>query len=115
MNYFFNIEIKAFFHSSHLLTSFCRSIVEAIIDSEWWESGFIGKNGHHCENFRMLVMSHPELALKVQEKCVERVSNLETRYDFRLYNDNYYIPAGKGDIFKPINKFESVIYRYIFL
>lgn len=69
------------------------SIVEAIIDSEWWESGFTGKNGHHCENFRMLVMFYPELALEVQEKCVERVSSSETRYDLRLYNDNYYIPA----------------------
>ncbi|XP_042868459.1 transient receptor potential cation channel subfamily A member 1 homolog isoform X2 [Penaeus japonicus] len=82
------------------------SVVEAIIDSEWWESGFIGKNGHHCENFRILVKDYPDLALKVQEKCVKRVSNSETKYDFRLYNDNYYIPSDTEK--RALSPFDSV-------
>lgn len=71
--------------------------VEAIIGSSWWKAGFIGENGHHCQNFRVLVEHHPGLALKVQDKCIER-SESKVTYNFRFIEDNYYIPTAPGKI-----------------
>ncbi|XP_045606736.1 transient receptor potential cation channel subfamily A member 1 homolog isoform X2 [Procambarus clarkii] len=71
------------------------TVVEAIIDSSWWQAGFRSKNEHHCQNFRQLVEYHPGLALKVQDKCVDR-SKSKTIYDFRFYEDNYYIPTASS-------------------
>ncbi|KAK4296890.1 hypothetical protein Pmani_030647 [Petrolisthes manimaculis] len=76
-------------------------VVEAIIDSEWWESGFRGENGHHCHIFRDLVREHPDLAHKAQDKCIKKPSNpcdpdAVTTYKFLFYEDNYHVPKGKA-------------------
>lgn len=82
-----------------LLSHLFRVAVEAIIDSQWWESGFRGENGHHCHIFRDLVREHPELAHKAQDKCIRKPfdpcdPNAVTTYDFLFYEDNYYVPTG---------------------
>lgn len=76
-----------------------RIAVEAIIDSQWWESGFRGENGHHCYIFRDLVREHPELAHKAQDMCIKKPfdpcdPNAVTTYNFIFYEDNYYVPTG---------------------
>nr|XP_053645953.1 serine/threonine-protein phosphatase 6 regulatory ankyrin repeat subunit A-like [Cherax quadricarinatus] len=73
------------------------AVVEAIIESSWWLSGFTGLNGHKCENFKELVKRHPDLALKLQDKCIKH-SHSEVTYYFRFLEDNYYIPPVSGKI-----------------
>lgn len=73
--------------------------MEAIIDSAWWEAGFAPEAGHHCLNFRLLVEEHPRLALMAQNKCIQREdSNLTITYDFRFFEDNYYIEGELYDL-----------------
>lgn len=88
----------------YMHTVLCENRVtaaEAIIDSSWWQAGFTGENGHHCQNFRMLVIHHPSLAMKVQDKCINcSDSDPCVTYDFRFFEDNYYIPTAIGKIAK---------------
>ncbi|KAK8398591.1 hypothetical protein O3P69_004023 [Scylla paramamosain] len=73
-------------------------VVEAIIDSAWWEAGFSGENGHHCFNFQVLLEERPHLALKAQNNCIQRTdSDAKVTYDFRFFEFNYYVEgAGKA-------------------
>ncbi|XP_066971700.1 transient receptor potential cation channel subfamily A member 1-like isoform X1 [Macrobrachium rosenbergii] len=70
-------------------------IVEAIVDSCWWEAGISGENRHQCQNFRSLIKDHPCIALKLQNKCIIccKENGSKVIYDFRLFEDNYYIPS----------------------
>ncbi|XP_053645951.2 transient receptor potential cation channel subfamily A member 1 homolog [Cherax quadricarinatus] len=71
--------------------------VEAIIDSSWWHASLTGQNVHLCQNFRKLVEKFPDLAQKVLDKCIE-CSVSKVTYDFRLLEDNYYIPPASNRI-----------------
>ncbi|XP_053645950.2 transient receptor potential cation channel subfamily A member 1 homolog [Cherax quadricarinatus] len=72
-------------------------VVESLVDSSWWQAVFIGPNGHKCENFRNIIKHHPDLALKLQDKCIT-YSDSEVTYDFRLFEDNFYIPPENDKI-----------------
>ncbi|XP_068211652.1 transient receptor potential cation channel subfamily A member 1-like [Palaemon carinicauda] len=77
-------------------------VIEAIIDSCWWEAGISGENGHHCMNFRDLIKEYPTIALKLQNKCITccKENGSKVTYDFRLFEDNYYIPSGTKTLAK---------------
>lgn len=73
--------------------------MENIVKSQWWEAGFGGSKKHeevYCTNFRELIRLYPVLAMKVMDKC-KTLSDTETHsalFDFRVFEDNYYIKEG---------------------
>ncbi|KAG0721623.1 Transient receptor potential cation channel subfamily A member 1 [Chionoecetes opilio] len=82
---------------------------EAIIESEWWTAACFSEtnpvqNGvdQSCSNFRDLINSHPSLALKVQDRCLQ-YSSAESglTHDFRLFEDNFCHEEGQITLEKP--------------
>ncbi|CAL4107548.1 unnamed protein product, partial [Meganyctiphanes norvegica] len=70
-------------------------VVEAIIESKLWSSGFFGSCEGPCSNFRNLVRQYPVLAEKVLDKCIEKPTGKDgVIYNFSFYEDDYYVPNG---------------------
>ncbi|KAK8753599.1 hypothetical protein OTU49_000592, partial [Cherax quadricarinatus] len=69
-----------------------RTVLEAIVESQWWEAGFGAAKKHEdipCDNFRELIKLYPFLALKVMDNCTKLSCTTPkfTLYDFRIFED----------------------------
>ncbi|XP_068220064.1 transient receptor potential cation channel subfamily A member 1 homolog [Palaemon carinicauda] len=76
-----------------------RPIIKAIIGSNWWASGFIGENGHQCQNFRHLIQNFPVFAAELMSKCISQDGKIKT-YDFFLFEDNHFIGKESAQLAK---------------
>ncbi|XP_066974427.1 transient receptor potential cation channel subfamily A member 1 homolog isoform X2 [Macrobrachium rosenbergii] len=72
-------------------------IVDAIVNSGWWYHGISRENGKSL-HFQKLIADYPELALKILDHCITSSgsSGGGVTYDFRLLEENYYIPSDEG-------------------
>ncbi|XP_068218079.1 transient receptor potential cation channel subfamily A member 1 homolog [Palaemon carinicauda] len=72
-------------------------ILDAIVNSSWWYYGISRENGKSL-HFQKLIADYPELALKLMDHCIINSDGPDSgvTYDFRLLEENYYIPSDEG-------------------
>ncbi|XP_064109244.1 transient receptor potential cation channel subfamily A member 1 homolog isoform X2 [Macrobrachium nipponense] len=85
-------------HTHQALKERNRSAIEMIIESCWWEKGFVSSadNLHErgpCDNFRQTIKLYPDLAKILMDKCVitSPCGYNFNEYNFRLLEDCYYM------------------------
>ncbi|XP_076034535.1 uncharacterized protein LOC143021130 [Oratosquilla oratoria] len=80
------LEIRLHDYMHRAIVSKRILVIEAIVESTWWQSAFKGHRGP-CQNFIHLIEHYPRLAKQVMDKCYNPVENSS---DLTIVENGFY-------------------------